>query len=99
LLPLALRWRAFFKDLKTCRCDGSKVRLGIMDGLTGFEDVFKEEFSLANVQRCQVHEPRNILAKVPKKLKEIVANNLRGIEKVRKNFPFSHKIADGNLNT
>jgi putative transposase len=44
--------------------------LGIMDGLAGLEKVFKEEFPNAKVQRCQVHVARNVLAKVPRKLKK-----------------------------
>ena len=31
------------------------VRLGVMDGLPGLETVFKEEFTHAKAQRCQVH--------------------------------------------
>lgn len=50
-----------------------------MDGLTGLEKVFKEEFPNAQVQRCQVHVSRNVLAKVPEKLKEKVADGLRDI--------------------
>jgi len=72
-------WREFFKDLKSRGLDGSKVVLGIMDGLPGLEKVFKEEFSKAKVQRCQVHVARNVLAKVPKKLKKAVADDLRSI--------------------
>jgi len=72
-------WREFFKDLKSRGLDGSKVVLGVMDGLPGLEKVFKEEFSKAKVQRCQVHVARNVLAKVPKKLKKTVADDLRSI--------------------
>ncbi|WP_457577813.1 IS256 family transposase [Desulfomarina sp.] len=72
-------WREFFKDLKERGLDGSVVQLGIMDGLPGLEKVFREEFSNARVQRCQVHVARNILAKVPKKQKEIVADGVRSI--------------------
>jgi putative transposase len=72
-------WREFFKDLKKRGLDGSKMVLGIMDGLPGLEKVFKEEFPKAKVQRCQVHVTRNILAKVPKKLKKAVADDLRSI--------------------
>jgi len=72
-------WREFFKDLKSRGLDGSKVVLGIMDGLPGLEKVFKEEFSKAKVQRCQVHVARNVLAKVPKKLKKAVADDLSSI--------------------
>lgn len=53
--------------------------LGVMDGLPGLEKVFKEEFPKAKVQRCQVHVSRNVLAKVPKKLKKAVADDLRSI--------------------
>jgi len=75
----AATWREFFKDLKTRGIDGSKVRLGIMDGLTGLEKVFQEEFPHAKIQRCQVHVARNVLAKVPVALKREVADDLRSI--------------------
>ncbi len=55
------------------------MKLGIMDGLTGLEKVFMEEFPHAKVQRCQVHVARNVLAKVPKKLKQTVADDLRSV--------------------
>jgi len=72
-------WREFFKDLKNRGLDGSKMVLGIMDGLPGLEKVFKEEFPKARVQRCQVHVVRNVLAKVPKKLKKAVTDDMRSI--------------------
>ncbi len=72
-------WREFFKDLKKRGMDGSNMVLGVMDGLPGLEKVFKEEFPKAKVQRCQVHVARNVLAKVPKKLKKAVADDLRSI--------------------
>jgi len=72
-------WREFFKDLKKRGLDGSKMVLGVMDGLSGLEKVFKEEFPKAKVQRCQVHVARNVLAKVPKKLKKAVADDMRSI--------------------
>lgn len=75
----ATSWREFFRDLKTRGLDGRKVTLGMMDGLPGLETAFKEEFPKAKVQRCQVHVARNVLAKVPKKLKQDVANDLRSI--------------------
>ena len=50
-----------------------------MDGLQGLERVFKEEFTNAEVQCCQVHSARNVLAKVPKTLKESVADGMRSI--------------------
>ena len=75
----ATNWREFFRDLKSRGFDGESVRLGIMDGLSGLEKVFEEEFSNAKVQRCQVHVARNVLAKVPNKLKKTVADDLRSI--------------------
>ena len=72
-------WRELFKDLKRRRLDGNKVTLGIMDGLPGLEKVFKEEFSKAKVQRCQIHVTRNVLAKVPRKLKKVIADDVRSI--------------------
>lgn len=75
----ASSWREFFKDLKRRGLDGQKVTLGIMDGLTGLEKVFQEEFPNAKVQRCQVHSARNVLAKVPAKLKQSVGDDMRSI--------------------
>jgi putative transposase len=75
----ASTWREMFKDLKQRGLKGSGITLGVMDGLTGLERVFKEEFPQAKVQRCQVHVARNVLAKVPQKVKEAVADDLRSI--------------------
>ena len=65
--------------MKSRELEGGKVTLGMMDGLPGLETVFREEFPQAKVQRCQVHVARNVLAKVPKKFKQDVANDLRSI--------------------
>lgn len=75
----ASNWREYFKDLKTRGLDSGKVSLGVMDGLPGLEKVFKEEFPKAKVQRCQVHVARNVLAKVPQKFKQTVADDMRSI--------------------
>ncbi|MDD5205915.1 MAG: transposase [Desulfobacterales bacterium] len=75
----ASNWREFFKDLKRRGLDGSTVTLGIMDGLKGLEGVFTEEFPNAKVQRCQIHVSRNVLAKVPRKLKKTIADEVRSI--------------------
>jgi putative transposase len=72
-------WREFFKDIKSRGLEGTSVQLGIMDGLPGLEKVFEEEFPNAKVQRCQVHVARNVLAKVPHKLKKVVADDLRAV--------------------
>lgn len=75
----ATSWREFFRDLKSRGLDGTSVTLGIMDGLSGLEKVFEEEFTNSKVQRCQVHVARNVLAKVPHKIKKEVADDLRSI--------------------
>ena len=75
----ASSWREFFKDLKKRGLDAGNMLLGVMDGLPGLEKVFKEEFPKAKTQRCQVHVARNVLAKVPKKLKKNVADDMRSI--------------------
>ena len=75
----ASAWREMFRDLKARGLDKNKVILGIMDGLTGLERVFQEEFPLARIQRCQVHVARNVLAKTPHKLKTAVAEDLNSI--------------------
>lgn len=75
----ASSWRESFKDLKRRGLRGEDITLGIMDGLSGLKTVFKEEFSKAKVQRCQVHVSRNVLAKVPKKLKQEVADDIRSV--------------------
>lgn len=72
-------WREFFKDLKGRGLDPTKIALGVMDGLPGLSKVFEEEFPKAGVQRCQVHVARNVLAKVAKKFKQAVADDMRSI--------------------
>jgi len=75
----ASSWREFFKDLKARGLNAQGIQLGIMDGLKGLETVFGEEFPQAKIQRCQVHVARNVLAKVPQKIKLAVAEDQRSI--------------------
>lgn len=86
-------WRETFKDLKVRGLDFSRVQLGVMDGLPGLMSVFKEEFSNARVQRCQVHVARNVLCKVPKTAKKEVADSLRDVF-----YASSKKLAKENYN-
>ena len=72
-------WRQLFKDLKTRGLDRHAIKLGIMDGLSGLEKVFLEEFPGAKIQRCQVHVARNVLCKVPQNMKEKVADDMRSV--------------------
>lgn len=75
----ASSWREVFKDLKSRGMNGQAVTLGVMDGLAGLEKVFREEFPRSKVQRCQVHVRRNVMAKVPRKLREAVGDEIRSI--------------------
>jgi len=75
----ATSWREVFKDLKRRDLDKMGIQLGIMDGLPGLEKTFKEEFPKAKIQRCQVHVSRNVLCKVPRKIKQEVADDIRSI--------------------
>ena len=75
----AVNWRELFKDIKRRGLDPMQVVLGVMDGLPGLEKVFLEEFPNAGVQRCQIHVARNVLAKVPRKLKKTIADEIRSI--------------------
>lgn len=63
-------WIEVFKTLKRRGLDGSKIRLGVMDGLPGLEQAFVEEFPNATTQRCWVHAKQNVIQKCPKRLRE-----------------------------
>lgn len=63
-------WRAVFNSLKERGLDGFEVRVGVMDGLPGLENLFIEEFPNSVTARCWVHSLRNSLAKRPARLSE-----------------------------
>jgi putative transposase len=73
----AKAWSALFQDLVHRGLDPSAVQLGIMDGLPGLEKAFLATFRKAKVQRCQVHKAMNVLAKVRKKDRTVVADEMR----------------------
>jgi len=75
----ASSWREFFRDLKRRGLRWELIKLGVMDGIPALEQVFKEEFPQAEAKRFVVHLSRNVLAKVPRKLKGEIASELRGI--------------------
>lgn len=59
-------WEMVFADLKERGLDASGVQLGIMDGLPGLADAFRESFPKARTARCWVHKARNVFPRVPK---------------------------------
>jgi len=63
-------WRSVFRELKRRGLDPKHVKIGIMDGLPGLENLFLEEFPSSVTARCWVHAMRNALAKTPARLRE-----------------------------
>lgn len=62
-------WEGVFSELRKRGLDFNSVRLGIMDGLPGLENLFKRTFVNAKTQRCWVHSLKNALAKTPERLR------------------------------
>src|SRR5258708_3336487 len=65
-------WESVFVDLKERGLDASCVRAGIMDGLPGLGDAFRDAFSNAKVLRCWVHKARNVMPLVPRRYQAAV---------------------------
>lgn len=63
-------WRAVFRELRRRGLSSRSVRIGIMDGLPGLENLFREEFPGAVTQRCWLHSQRNAMAKAPARLRD-----------------------------
>jgi putative transposase len=72
-------WSSVFEGLIRRGLDPSTVQLGVMDGLPGLEKAFLAAFRRATVQRCQVHKARNVLVKVRKKDRKVVADDMRQV--------------------
>jgi putative transposase len=63
-------WRHVFRGLVQRGLESRYVRLGIMDGLPGLENLFKEEFVNSVTARCWRHAMENVLNKAPKRFQE-----------------------------
>jgi putative transposase len=63
-------WEAVFNDLIKRGLRTESVRIGIMDGLPGLENLFKKVFPKAVTARCWVHALANALAKTPSRLRD-----------------------------
>jgi len=70
-------WAEVFQDLIRRGLDPAAVQLGLMDGLPGLEKAFTTVFRKARVQRCQFHKAGNVLVKVRKKDRLLVAEDMR----------------------
>ena len=72
-----MSWREIMHDLKA---RGLRApRLAVADGANGFWAALSAEYPEAAQQRCWVHKIRNVLDKVPEKLKGEVHRKLREI--------------------
>lgn len=60
-------WEMVFAQVKERGLDAAAVQLGIMDGLPGLGDAFREAFPRARVARCWVHKARNVFPLVPRR--------------------------------
>lgn len=63
-------WRTVFQDLKTRGLQSEAVKIGVMDGLPGLENAFRDAFENAVTGRCWRHATENIMNRVPKRLSE-----------------------------
>jgi transposase-like protein len=70
-------WAEVFKDLK--RRGLKNVLMVIADGLTGLEEVVKEELPASFLQKCLVHKYRNVLLKARPSHKLELAQDLREV--------------------
>lgn len=63
-------WEACFRSLIERGLDPMKVRIGLMDGLPGLEDLFQRTFPNSVTGRCWKHALGNALAKTPARLRD-----------------------------
>jgi putative transposase len=64
-------WESAFASLIKRGLDPSAVRIGVMDGLPGLENLFRLTFPNAVTGRCWVHALKNAINKCPARLREI----------------------------
>lgn len=63
-------WEACFRSLIERGLDPLKVRIGLMDGLPGLEDLFQRTFANSVTGRCWKHALGNAVAKAPSRLRD-----------------------------
>lgn len=63
-------WAAVFEELIRRGLKTETVRIGIMDGLPGLEDLFLKTFPKSVTARCWIHALKNALAKTPARFRE-----------------------------
>ena len=63
-------WESVFDSLIKRGLDPSAVRIGLMDGLPGLENLFLRTFPRSVTARCWTHALSNAVAKAPARLRE-----------------------------
>lgn len=63
-------WEACFRSLIERGLDPLQVRIGLMDGLPGLEDLFQRTFANSVTGRCWKHALGNAVAKAPARLRD-----------------------------
>ncbi|MSP19802.1 MAG: IS256 family transposase [Bdellovibrionales bacterium] len=61
-------WEATFNSLIKRGLNSGNIRIGVMDGLPGLENLFSKTFPNSVTQRCWKHALGNAIAKCPKRL-------------------------------
>jgi putative transposase len=72
-------WEAAFNSLIQRGLNPSLVKIGLMDGLPGLENLFSRTFSSSVTGRCWKHALANSLAKTPKRLQDAFKKLLHGV--------------------
>lgn len=72
-------WGVVFEDLIKRGLNANQVQVGVMDGLPGLENKFKEFFKKAVTARCWVHAKRNALLKCSERMRLIFETLLNGV--------------------
>lgn len=72
-------WSAVFNELIKRGLKTEDVRIGIMDGLPGLENLFSTTFPKAVTARCWVHALRNALAKAPARLRHAFKERIQRV--------------------
>lgn len=72
-------WEQVFSELIERGLDAHAVTLGVMDGLPGLSEAFKEAFTHAKVARCWVHKMMNVMSKTPVRYQALVKAQLHAV--------------------
>lgn len=72
-------WEAFLNDLYRRGMEGKALKLIITDGNPGLHEALQTVYPYVARQRCWVHKMRNVMAKVPVRLRDACLGELRTV--------------------